>query len=407
MDDRLRQLERAARANPDDVAAGRALVRALDQAGDAVGAWQARCRLARAGDDVTLAELRRLPAGALSAGQPIERTYEGELRLHADARTVLVDGARLEALDAATLEPRWSVEGGQDVAALAGPFVAHAPRGERTLVLRDARDGAEVARVGVPGGAATAVTTLDGLIVAFEQDLRGGVAVVDLGERPGTLLAVRHDVPPFGATRHAARGLRLVRVHASIADAFEARDVDTDATVWETRHEVLHASEHGVVVETRVRLRRIAELDPVSGALRWSAPVDGPRAPLNVLVTPELVVVCAQVPPFAGAASGLTVAAHEREDGARRWTRGDDLPASLLLAQTVADGLVAFVRAPVGGPGAEARLEVLDALTGETRWSHPLDRRVELTATLCAVDHGLVVAWPDGDVSRVLRVGAP
>lgn len=408
MDDRLRQLERAARADPDDLAAGRALVRALDQAGDAVGAWQARCRLARAGDEGAWVELAPLPGGAREAGQPVERSLEGRVAVDADARTVLVAGSSLAALDPATLEPRWSVEGQQAVAALLGPFALHVPAASTTLVLRDALGGDEVARTALPAPAAFVDATRDRVIVICEHSIGATTVVIDLGDQPGAPLAVRPDVLPFRAARGAGRGLRLVREHGGIADIVEARDADTDAVRWRTRDWLLHGSDLGFLVMTGPRPRRVLELDPRRGEPRWTATLDAPQGGVGALLTPEVAILSTQAPPWTDEARRFNVAAFERVDGTRRWVGGDEDLRWNFVQKACAATSVYFIRSPDEGPSAgECRLEARDLRTGEPAWSRPLGSRRGEGHSLHAVDGGVVASWHGDGTTTLLRLGSP
>lgn len=406
MDAHLRTLERASRADPDDRRAARALAHRLDQAGDAPGAWRARCRLARAGDEEVWHALATTPAGALAPGAPVERTFEADVRVRADARTVLLAGQALQALDPTTLEPRWSVPGEQDLATLVGPYVVHAPAGEKGLVFRDAASGEEVARTLLATRARAAHATRDRLIVRCEHSLGTSALLIDTGDEPGMPLAMRPDLPPFGGTAAAARGLRVVREHAGIADMFEARDVDSDDVAWRTRHALLRASDRGIAVMTRDLPRQVIELDARGGAPRWSATLPWQQGGTSALFTDELVVVSVQVPPWAAEPRAFGVAAFERDGGGLRWTGDQEDQRRTFVAEAIAADVVYYVRSPdEGASTGDLRVVALDLRSGEPLWSQALGGRRGKGTTLDAVEGGVVAAWRDGERTVLTRLG--
>lgn len=404
MDDRLRALERAARADPTDRVAGRALVQALDQAGDEVGVWRERCRLARGGDERAWRELTALPAGARSPGEPIERLFEGAYSAEADARTVLLAGPTLEALDAANLAPRWSISGAQGHSLLVGPYVAHAPAEAREVVLRLTATGDEVARVATPGPVTVLHATLDRLIVTCEQGFESRSVIVDLGEAPGATLAVRVDRPPYQSTVAAGRGLRVVVKHESVAAVFEARGVDDDVVRWHARQLGL-LSDSGLVVFFGHGNAEVSELDPASGERRWTY---APRSPaVSAALAGDVVVLALARSPSELGHGCMHMTALERRVGAPRWER----PAPSHFETCVSeDAMYLLDREPQEW---SAKVERRELASGRTMWggpipTPPLDDPYWVPG-FHAVDRGVVVVYSDGEDGRthLLRLGAP
>ncbi|MCO5170612.1 MAG: hypothetical protein M9894_30135 [Planctomycetes bacterium] len=404
MDDRLRALERAARADPSDRVAGRALVQAFDQAGDEVGAWRARCRLARGGDEDAWRALTALPAGARAPGEAIERVFDGAYSAEADPRTVLLAGPTLEALDAATLAPRWSISGAQGHSLLVGPYVVHAPAEASEVVLRLARTGEEVARVAAPGPVTALHATLDRLIVTCEQGQESRSVIVDLGEVPGATLAVRVDRPPYQSTVAAGRGLRVVVKHESVAAVYEARGVDDDVVRWPT-HQLRWISDSGLVADSGHDLTEISELDPSTSLCRWTY---GSRStPVAAALAGDVVVLA-----LARSANDLSpgrmhLTALDRRDGAPRW-ECPELEFTLYLLCVSRNAVYLL-----GWEDREeaAHIECREVASGRKTWRVPV-----LTSPLVdpswvpplhAVDHGVVLVKGEGGLTRLLRLGAP
>lgn len=409
MDDRLRALERAARADPADLVAGRALVQALEQAGEEVGAWRERCRLARGGDEDAWRALTALPAGAWSPGEPIERLFEGAYSAEADARTVLLAGPTLEALDAANLAPRWSISGAQGHSLLVGPYVAHAPAEAREVVLRLTATGDEVARVATPGPVTVLHATLDRLIVTCEQGFESRSVIVDLGEAPGATLAVRVDRPPYQSTVAAGRGLRVVVKHESVAAVFEARGVDDDVVRWRTRDKPSVMSDVGVVVEhLGGRAGRDAyELTPERGEQRWRQRMASPWGLVAAALAGDtaLLVVGEAYPDFASLAPPRSrlVALDRCRGGASRWEQRWSLewPATLAAAEDVA-----YLR--LTDRRERWRVECVRLDSGRSAWSSSVpEPGPDPSRCGLAVAHGFLQVSPEGRSTHLLRLGAP
>lgn len=152
MDDRLRALERAARASPTDRAATWAFIRALDSAGLALAAWRERCLLARAGDPRALHEVDPAPDGARGPGELIQREWPRDMPgyVHVSGDTyLLAKWDETLAIDTETLDVRWTTHG--SLFALAhGAVGVVTTRDPRGLVIRDLRDGRELGRTSSP-----------------------------------------------------------------------------------------------------------------------------------------------------------------------------------------------------------------------------------------------------------------
>jgi hypothetical protein len=183
VDETLRALERAARADATDRAAGWAYVRALDRAGDVVGAWRERCRLARGGDLSAWDELTWCPRGVrteprVTARVRLER-LGGIVGGGGSNTVVLVEGEDIVALDARTLEQRWRCAAID--AAWLGPCLALLRDDEVVLLRADEGRALTSVPLGVRGhrlhGAA------DRVLVHHGADPASSVTI-DLGPAP-------------------------------------------------------------------------------------------------------------------------------------------------------------------------------------------------------------------------------
>ncbi len=413
MDDRLRALERAARADPTDRAAGWAFVRALDQAGEAFGAWAERCRLARSDDPQGWLELERPSADVREVGA-IERR-----QLHADPLQVSVCGATLTiaqrrellVLDVRDLSTRW-IAGGGACALAHGPLVIHADDHERAVVVRDARDGRALGRRRLerdllPRGV---VAAADRAAVHCEREPGPGrppgeevTLVIDLASEPGATLAAHAEPPP---TAGLVRGLRLVQG----AGALEARDVVSDRRAHTLAPRWSWLSDEGgelLLSTSRSEGAELCLIDAATGHERWSTPA-GVDAVEGAALTGDSVVLLAP---------DGTLVGRSRRTGLRRWT-----------CPSPADGIDSSLAASVSAVyvASLARREALrqvtsvlavDAATGRPLWvrdvAHPFDpdleapvSRVRVRACAAGV---VVIAWGAGRVvvTRISSAAAP
>ncbi|MCO5171858.1 MAG: hypothetical protein M9894_36625 [Planctomycetes bacterium] len=315
MDDRLRGLARAARADPSDGAAGRALARALEQAGDPFGAWREQCRLAAGGDARAWEELEAMPSGAREAGDVRQRTIDVDPRqLSLDGRTLLLaQRGELLVLDAGDLSTRWVASGGRALAH--GPVVIHADERERAVVVRDARDGRALGRaplerdlvpVTIAAAGGRAAVRCEREPAPGQPPVEGVTLVVDIAAAVGAVLA-RHPEPP--PTVGVVRGVRLV--HAD-DDALEARDLVSDRPVHAPLAGWRWLDDQGgeLLACGRDAGSDLRLVDAVTRHERWVSAAGVDRIDAAALTADSVVLLEA----------GAAVVGRSRRTGLRRWT---------------------------------------------------------------------------------------
>lgn len=281
-DDRLRSLERAARAEPNDGAAGQALARAYELAGERRRALLEQARLARQGQADARAALdawapRPHPTAALIRRPAIgpqvrERTVTmagavlAARAVASDARLLLPTRTRLVALDPIELTEVWAAPGQAWPLALRGDDVLHA--GGAGLVLRDGSDGAQLAEVALAGRVVDLFTWGDRAVVVHDAPGVRRVSAIDVGASPGRVLWTRDA--PTGAVDL----VRLVRQRVVMSGPLrlEVLDVETGRTAAaralspaqpraQTGERVATTDARGVVVVT-------ADLAPTAAGVR-------------------------------------------------------------------------------------------------------------------------------------------
>lgn len=416
MDEALRSHEQAARAAPDDVAAGRALVRALDRTGDAARAWFERCRLARAGDDESAHELDARPRGLRAVGDV--RRLEGELPLIPvgfDAHTVVVrrgggGSGGLLGLDLLDLSTRWRADTWADpgfhreVVAL-GPFVIHVT-GPDGLASVACASGASVARVQVPleepndaGGftphLGEVMGARDRTLAWVEPTALSGLAPTDERARHGPEV-VLIDWSAGGqviARRARARDVRGLAgdlvLCATDAGETEALDGLDDPPVWRANGHWQTSDAVGAVLRVG---HLVHEVEASTGRTRWSVPAFSTR---QVVLGPEQALVLDRPQ-----GSGVSVRALRRADGATLWELAP--PADRFVgAVTLAADVVTLALQPVQGRGAPSVL-ALDLATGERLFERALEE--DGFVELLAVERGLLVGLRTLRRSAVLEV---
>lgn len=412
MDERLRDLERAARARPGDSAAAWAYVRALEQVGQGgVARWGALCRLARSGDDEAWCALELQPAGAgrlevtghVDLENPVYLSGQGAGRL-ALMRPARSKGV-LEVLDARTLAVSWRVEAdGLDVA-VTGPRVAHRSPDPTELVVRELHSGVEVGRT--PLECSLRLQAAAGRAVAFLRDT-GHICVIDMSDAPGTVLW-RGDMPRGDLARDrllgGVRAWYLDRVPRMTA-AFALGEL---APAWEVRGWLRRADSSLAVLlrwdgeRTDLRERgpacarggTLVALDVVTGAERWTHVVEH-EGWIEVRFTRDHVI----------AWRPDRVEALDRRTGAPCWSV--PVPAAAEIAVEAASDVV-YVVAPTR-PGARKHRVVataLDARDGAVRGECAVLERSARAVRLLAVPHAVIVLADLGRAVRLIRAGEP
>lgn len=281
MDGELREAERAARARPEDPVARRALVLALERAGDRRAALAALDDGARAGDAEAAAELRArlfppplpLPRGTLRprvarvAGGPQPARWPRLLGLAGETLVVAwrlpwwrgegdpaydppwEETDAVAGLDPRTLAVRWRVPDRAAVSLVERDVVVWGPRRAPRLELLDGATGALIRGADLPPGDPGAWTWGRGLVGAHGLGAGGKITALDLAPtagrfgargasvevgspRPlgfvaGGLLLFDLDPDASGRLRHVVDG-RLTSVDWSGEAAWGLADADGD-----------------------------------------------------------------------------------------------------------------------------------------------------------------------------------
>lgn len=415
MDDRLRALERAVRADPSDVGASLLFAHALEGAGQREAAWLERCRVARDTDDERAwAALTRALAAPERVEVVAERRLDGLARdVVSDGRVVVFSGSTdLLAHDAATLEPHWIQPEPRPPRQLlvAGPRLVHAD--DRDLVVRELTDGRVLTRrqVVADEGMVVSVAASDRRVVAFSGRSLPHV------ER-ATALDLESGATsewPIGAAGVVGRGMCLVpsrgRTHA--------HDLWTGAAAWSAEGQAWDA-DHGGGLLLRDGGRGALELacvDLRDGRERWTWLVSAEHPVFHVRTPDDLLVIATSPSPWTrtAAASRLDVVAVDRRTGDARWTNDDEVgPHAVACLGATREVVYVLHGVPSSGPAWRSlELLVLDAATGARRGrcALPLDppgapRRV---AGMVVVDHGVLVisgGEPGRQPWSILRIG--
>jgi outer membrane protein assembly factor BamB len=252
-------------------------------------------------------------------------TPAGLVRLHPDGRLVLHDLETGDARFTARLVPR--------TGAGASGAVVHAPGLPRLLVLAEA------------DRSVTAVDLVSG-------DIRW-----------------RHSTRRSGAFRLRRAGKLLLVAGGD--SALDALDVTTGELVWRLRDRLPFsgdlAVDHDAVLAVcggSIGPARLHNIDPWSGASRWSADLDDrPFAGQAPLVAHGMVVVATRDH------RGVGARAFQRQTGALAWEHAPGLTCPTTAWLAVDDALVAN--------SAAGTLLCLDAADGAVRYSHVFPRHVE------------------------------
>lgn len=404
MDETLRALERAARADPTDRAAGWALVRGLDRAGDAVAAWRERCRLARGGDLSAWDELTWCPRGVRSEPRVTARVDCPRAGVlgggGADVVVVhpLYGSGMVRGLDARTFEPRWSIEGQNGT--WLGPCLA-VLREDRVALVRGA-DGHELTSVDFPGAdLARSPQGQADRILLLGGDQPATWFTVDLG------LAPRVEGPPagVGSWAHVLAG-DLVAWSApprpeAAGDAPElfAVSVHDPTRRWPLPGSwVRGADARSIVVgwgdpHDHEAKEKCSVVDSGTGGVLWHLNEPRGASVESVSLEGEDLLV---------ATTAGTAGCFERRDrltGALRWQA--TFPATDVVVHPAADVVYALAhdeQPPVRG--ASTTIHALDRASGTLLWS----RRGSFLSWFALLEEAIVII-EEGD-HRLLRLEA-
>lgn len=408
MDERLRDLERAARARPDDRAAAWALVRALEQAGDRTGAWRSLCALARAGDDAAWDALDRRPAGLRRTPEVMAEARWPREALPAlgaalEDALVLFDGHHAAALDPRDLTTRWRVSARSHRArpvALCGPVVA--------CVCRRLGKGPELKIVDLASGALLGRASLGeaqdqelGVLVTADRIVARAADPLLLRERArvfdpdGRPTDVDHTIVLPRFADQAARGLLFASDR--VGGTFSALPLDGGDAAW-SGIGAIHGDDRGLLVDRAAPggALELADLDLATGEARWSLRRDD-REPWPV--TGDTVLLASE-------RSGLSLTALDRADGAERWRQtagsGRCSVHDVVAARDVVYVVAAFT---ADERRFEASVLGFDLATGEPLLRHRLaDEHTAPRLALVALEQGVAVIASRRDGTTVTRL---
>lgn len=377
MDERLRDLEEAARRDPSDTRAGLAWARALGRAGRELERAAALERLARAGVAEAAVRLDPGPPPGLRAA-PAEQAVEVLPRTAAwpvarvGTRGVLValddpGTTRLALHEGDRPEPRWE-RPGRDLAAAAGEDALHLSATE--LCWLDGATGTVRAAAPLEAAEGHALAATGGVAVVGGARVRAYDA--SSPERLGRLRWERPGPPLWGAVPGA-----VLLWDSSPQDEdprWSARRVDVrdpadGRRLWtlERPGALLAADARGVLVAEDEVPGALSERPPGEAEPRWRIP-DPTARRWRAALTPERALLWS----YDRAEHAHLIRALDRADGATAWER----TRRGRLATLAAARDVLYLLAWPERPGQPPRLEALDLAGGEPLFGRdlPLDR---------------------------------
>jgi outer membrane protein assembly factor BamB len=419
VDDRLRALERAARASPGDREAVWAFVRALEQAGDSRAAWSERCRLMRAGDEQAWNELSLAPRGATRFEAGATRALPRGVEVRGDGGTVFVgDETTVHAVDARSLETSWSVAAdGPEPGALWGPHLVHVGPEGSTLLVRARADGVQVGSIALPHRTriGTVLATVGHLVAVWDRqddDRPDELFVVDLADGAIAGARVREWPQARGFTWPIAA--RDVLLQSTTGGSTIAYDLASTRVRWSHKGGPVHADARDALLHLRDGRsnHELRCVDLSMGTVRWVHSVESTLGVGHAL-GPDLVIVAKAV----GTPANLEIDALDRSTGELRWSLRDPVGPHVVKAVAAAQG-VAYVA--YGVPWAEddptrglddLTILCVDARTGERigapcPLTGPAERPI-LSARLVPVDGAVLVTARGHHGTWLGRVGEP
>lgn len=401
MDERLRDLERSALADPTDHTAAWSLVRALDQAGDKVGGWVWRCRLARRGDARAWLELEPPRRSVRAIGSTVRLTDEARSFIcGADSQNVVLSEMRgIKVIDSTTLAMRWAQDGRRQPT-LCGPFVVAATKDE--VVAWETATGREAGRSTLPAGSSGWTpwgTTADRVALATLG--AGPLVVVDAGSRPGSIHAWHAEANSGRATTFIARGLRLDIAEEGTSAAWDLETNQRRTGVLEGI--AVAADAEGAIFIPFARAERrgqqswltLVELATLSP--RYRVPV---TRPFLAALTPQRIALLGR--------GGVTVL--DRATGATRCSAPID--PDWEINSTIGFACAQDVAYLLGGRAhaeyrrrpefADVTLVALDLDDGRELWRLPLD--IAGMVRLAVLDGAVIASVADTDRTLLVRV---
>jgi len=360
VDDRLRDLEQAARRDPADAAAGLAYAGELGRSGDAAGRRRELCRLGRAGVDAGWTELEPPPPRALRARPGRVRT--GRVAAGVARLVGQLEGRGLLALAADAVTDPCAV--GVDVEGLVEVW-----RTFRPAFFPAAALGSEVVLVEAPTGAGGAATARPGARSARPSRSRPSPRGRGPSGSPPSPTASSSPPPaptaspssapspldPWGERRWTVAGARgslrcggALLFHGLGADV-EARGLADGAVRWTREGLVVAADARGAVLlaGTARGPGRSVLVDVADGAARGEVPLPRHRGCRALwALTPELLVTTHAELGSQGE-TRTALRAHARADGALRWTT-PFLPTAPVALAAGRDAVYALRGAPEG-----------------------------------------------------------
>lgn len=415
-DERLRSLDRAARANPNDVVAGKALARAHEQAGHRRAAWMEFARVGRLGDAEARTTLetwapRSHPASVVTRrpGLP-EKVRRREVDLMgevlagdpvaSDTRLVLPMRTHLVAVDPMDWSVRWKVDAQGWPTALRGDDVVHA--NGSMLVVRDGETGDTLGQTPLAGRIIDVIVWGDRAVVVHEAPGIRRVSVMDVGATLGRVLWTREW--PANALE-LVRGARH-RVVFVTRDRVEVVELETGKTTCaralmtqqprSVRYErVRVADPRGVLLEEITpdlaggpATCRVSELDLGRLEARWRVEHSANMIDLALGDGVALLGVGDRL-------GGRTVTV-DRSSGVMR-----DVEEPLDLDELLwAEGVAYSIEQPA------TDLVVRDPLTLAGRTRHGLPLEPLQPAVFVPLAHALIVVLPRRDRTTLVRIEA-
>ncbi len=415
-DERLRDLERRARANPADLALGHELLRALERAGERGRALDELRRLGRAGDAEARRRVERLlpPRGTRLLVAPrdgvknpenvatstVRIPMQGQVRWRGtnDDVTVAVDEAAVLAIDVRTLAPLWrrSLDESSPRTTLGWDAFLEVDYGPNVRVL-DARLGTTRAVHPLPG------SLLRDVVAGFEDAL----LALTIDEVPVHALlrldsrAVVWRVPigtAYGVAFAGVGHVALIRWRAVDATwTLETRETASGEVLWQRTFDLESTIPSGVQADPwtiGVPTRRgLVRIDRETGA---ELALDTPGRPWTFAFGHGHVVVVV----------GLELACHEVATGRLAWT------ATFLgggLGEVLVAGKHVWTKQRVEGRSA-VELKALDLASGRERARFEVevpDLGPTTQAELVALDGALLLLVTGADGLLLHRIADP
>jgi outer membrane protein assembly factor BamB len=432
MDDDVRALERAARAMPGDIAAGRRFARGLERVGDRAGFLAEVARLARAGDGEARIALRRWNpwshvrgdgATGCSIRKAVRRVADvatarvasgvASRVLGATDRTLFLLVDDLCAVDVKSLALRWRSElTVQSAAGLSGDDLVVAyrgPRSSRNILKRlDETTGSVLREATIDGFCTNELWPLgDRAVIAVSADEgEARILGVDLGQRFGEVLW--RETRLSGLRPHCVVSSHLYFVQWSNLLGREPETgrfvFEASSTVPNSLHHPFAADERGVLLKgARAIGKLFVEERDRAGAPRWS--LEGNAQRDQVAITAEIALIARAAD--VGIGSPQEVVAVDRATGKVRWSlaagppeRSVSIGGDVAYVTTADESGVTVLGLEIGD-GRRIFETKIPANLAKTR-RYGMDYRFE--AELIPIEAALLVVYTSANETFVARL---